>query len=189
MSRPTEAAPALIYKEGSDIILDGEEFDPSAPAVQTVYSATVTLTDAQIKALRQTAVEVVPTPGVGNMVIPLYGFLSFDHTADYDNINVAAALSISHGAGGYSLLTNIREASAEFGVSSLLASGGDFVATIPPVYNLDTTRLYGFQGQPPSQFANKNLVIEAYNASDGDFTMGNAANTLKVTVVYTIIPV
>jgi hypothetical protein len=28
MSRPTEAAPALIYKEGEDVVLDGEVFDP-----------------------------------------------------------------------------------------------------------------------------------------------------------------
>lgn len=28
MSRPTEAAPALIYKEGDDVLIDGEEYAP-----------------------------------------------------------------------------------------------------------------------------------------------------------------
>lgn len=64
MSRPTEAAPAIIYKDGSDVIVDGDVLDPSAydgnddvsaalalkaplsPIVRTITAATDTITQA-----------------------------------------------------------------------------------------------------------------------------------------------
>lgn len=146
--------------------------------------ATVTLTDAQIKALPVTVAnfEVVPAPGANLLILPQQGLITVDAAAGaYTNIN----------ANGYVVLqyantrdaSNFSYASDVFGVAAIQASW----IGAPPAFWDD-----GFGGTFSSQTAltnavNKALMLKADNFSDGAYLDGNAANSARVSVAYFVL--
>ena len=150
---------------------------PSAGLVQT---ATVTLTDAQIRALVNVPIEIIPAPGANKvitLVLPGPGGLDSRQTVAYTNDSVD--LTVGFICFGYALST--------FGARNIINYGAD--AWMPfsqpnATPTIDTSvgpeALPGLVNQPVSVFIG-NFA--------GDLTGGNAANTLTVTVYYTIVDV
>lgn len=185
----------------ADVVINGTPLSAASgfpAAIQAVFtglyspdggsllSATVTLTDAQIKALPTTPIEVVAAPGAGKIVIPTQAVLYFDFTAQYTNINVAAYLGVlQNGSSG--LLSLLNEAIGS-GVSTFLQYGEDAVATLTQPRILQSSAIAGHVN-PASDMVNTSLRVEAFNDTDGNFTGGNAANTIKVTVYYIVVDV
>lgn len=190
MSRPAEAAPALIYKDGDDIILDGEEFDP-APAVQTVYSAPFEIAHAAIITLPTLAVTLVAAQGANKLILPESIVIRHKWTADYADIDAQAQLQFKFGSADACI--PIRE-EVSSGVSALLAGGGPdgSIGWSQRILSGSVTAapgaitLRGSSGYYDSDLFNIPLKLLVDNGGTGNFTGGNAANKLHGWVNYSV---
>lgn len=154
------------------------------PTVITFYQATFEYNNAQILALLGGGTEeLLPTPGAGKA----YGILAIICTADCT-------------AGAYTFTgTPLIEIVCDEGAGPLI--GGTFAEdaadAYPLIFNGGTEKVTmslrgkwsnGGDGSPTSAFANKSILLEILGPPTG-IGGGNAANTLKVTVLYTVIDV
>lgn len=151
--------------------------------------ATVTLTNDQIKALPTTPFEIIAAPGANKIIFPLAAWLRVNWVADYGNIDVNTDLQFQVGG---NLLLSILEG-ANSSITSLLAGGGpdgSNAFTTSQIFSRSTgaaayTIGAGMAGFYDSDVANKPLQVLAANT--GDFTGGNAGNTLKISVYYVVV--
>lgn len=150
---------------------------------QVLQRASVVLTDAQVKALPTTPVEVVSTPGAGKFLVPVSAVVYFHWTTNYGNINSNAALNISYN-NGYSLLTALFENSGSSSVSNLLNDDEDYMAFFSQRSEIANGINQAFYIWPGG-VVNKNLTIGLYNGLSGNLTGGSSGNTVKVVVYYT----
>jgi hypothetical protein len=155
--------------------------------VQTVYSATVTLTDAQIKALPTTGVEVVAAPGVGKGLIcqsaVIHTNFAVAYTADADS-----SIGICRPDG--------FPASFQLVAQSLLQATGELYTLLPGVTTPGAAVEGDFAGYAyvtesltKTAIENKGLVVANFLTSSSDYTGGDAANTMTVTVYYSVFDV
>lgn len=164
----------------------------TCPALATgvqLCSAQVTLTDAQIKALPTTGIQIVAAPGAGKIIRPFKTFLDTNTSAGaYTNLADGGFITIETGGNGLGQVIGNNAATSNSELTDLLGvasqrgqdvdqSYQDYQATFDGVYS------YSFALSGPTNGA---LTIRAYNAAAGNFTGGNAANTLKVTVLYLV---
>lgn len=179
---PEDGDIAYIVKDPTGTPVDRKANVSDFGAVKV---ATVELTDAQIKTLPTAPVQIVAAPGSGKMIIPLYGITRFAWTADYTNIAAAAFMGFNTSL----LLT--ADQTANSGVSGVLAPGASDMAVFPPIhYAVDATPFHQGAGFGLGTFADyDNLALNfyAFNDAGGNFTGGNAANALAVTVCYIVI--
>jgi len=147
--------------------------------VSLLQKAEIILTDAQIKALPTIPVEIVPPPGA-NKVIQLVG-CTFSYNTS------AGAYTLPGTPGNILVAINIPPGTASLGVG--YNTTGTLDTTTPQLRSSfwGATFIDIAQNAFPSQaeVVNKNLGV--YSDASADFTGGNAANTLKVTVYYTIV--
>lgn len=160
----------------------------SGSAGGSILSATVELTDAQIKALPTTGVELVPAQGVNKMLVVLFGTLRWNCTGAYTNVNADNSCGIAYGNSGtndwidYACApTTIREGT---GIRTSLLNPA--LSPHPTAGQPDIVFTY-YNNFPEADFNNTNMVVYADNFGSGDLTGGNAANTLKVTVYYVVV--
>lgn len=146
--------------------------------------AVVTLTDAQIKALPSTPVQVIAAV-TGKILFPVAAFLRSKWTADYSNIHSQSQIQFR--LGGTDILNPLYQEQGS-NVSALLAGGGpDGVngwtaatsRSLPP-----GPVMGGLAGAYDSDVAGLPLSIQIENNGAGDLTGGNAANALTVVVAY-----
>ena len=141
------------------------------------------LTDAQIKALPTTEVEILPAPGVNRVIIPLYAVASITWTANYTNINANSTLHLKINT--FYPFAYLDEANGG-GVTGFLAQSADSIMFSSPISRQESGRIMA-EDLPTSEVMNQPLGIRANNAGSGDFTGGNASNIMKVTVYYVIV--
>ena len=167
-----------------------------ATGFQALLTATVTLTDAQIKALPTTAIEIVAAPAANTRIKPVSATLQVSVvTATYTNINATYA-QLSLGWDGstfpWAVVPVVNDSTttpAMTRVTDLLGgavhdsivdltvpysemSGADWWLTQPAVNVSFTTTVA------------KNFTISLDNNGSGNLTGGNAANTMRVVLVY-----
>jgi len=147
-----------------------------------MYKEVTTLTDAQIKALPTTAITIVPLTA-GKVIVPLAVLLQVNHTA-------AAYTNISAGIGNYINARIGSWPSPRALNDELLTPAGKRTVFIPIPLHLDATpptsvSLKGIT-LPESGLAGTNLTLNCVNAL-GNFTGGNAANSMTVTVYYQLL--
>ena len=165
--------------------------------VSIVKTKTVTLTNAQIKALPSTAVEIIPAQGENTLIIPYFAVARMGWVADYTNIDATAYIQLDiTGLFITPLLQNTLS-----GVSALLAGGGpdgtmvvflmnhlaksSITAAAPnvtPHYHQGATD----SGWYDSDIVNKPITISAFN-NGSDFQGGDPNNTLQIIVNYTVV--
>lgn len=147
------------------------------PELVAVYQQTVELTDAQIKALPVTSIQIVAAPGAGKMIHYISGQLTSDTTeGEYANIHADAIIGFD---AGYAVSNTIDE-NPSSKVSALLQYGDP--ATVPQLTAITTPVV-----DEVNTLENKPLKLVFNNNGADDLTGGNAANTLKVTVIYAIV--
>jgi hypothetical protein len=143
-------------------------------------TATVTLTDAQIKALPTTAVQVVAAPGAGKMILPVSCQFELNPSAGAYADVTGASIVLLNDSGEYqsavmlmqSALSGTSRIFGNLACPALEAGTGDFDGTV-------VSRM----GMNVSSINNSILVKDDWNGIS-DYTGGNAANTMKVTVWY-----
>jgi hypothetical protein len=155
-----------------DGILDG-----SAVALR---KATVTLTNAQIKALPGTPIELVPAQGAGKAVDFVRAVAWLDVTAGgYTNVDPEATLKVGIAGIGSSVPDSVPD---------LLGANSDVYALefAPTVYVTDGV-VSSNSYYSRSTVDNVPIQLFGTNGSLGNLTGGNAANTLKVSVIYMVV--
>jgi hypothetical protein len=180
--RTNGAAGTSLYIKESGVSNTGWRAVETTPTV-SVVAATVSLTDAQIKALPTTPITIVSAPAAG-----------------YRNKLIGASLRLTSTSGAY---TNIDTADA------YIAFFLDTVRVSSYIYNLtagSVTKLTDFLGAAHIKVADmiplvdqavsamgsvatleaEALVLKVYNNAAGVLTGGNAANTLKATAYYAV---
>jgi hypothetical protein len=151
--------------------------DPQIP----IFKRKTTLTDAQIKALPTTPVELVPAQGVGKMIKFMGGILRIDTTAGlYTNDNAYNTF-----VGIFLLTANVNNAI----YFPDLNAGDDRLCNLAPLVNPDGANPTAFLVENVyaiNAVENMPLTIKSTNTG-GNFTGGDPANTLEVTVYYSIV--
>jgi hypothetical protein len=125
----------------------------------------------------------VPAPGAGKILLLHQACLVFKFdAAGYTNAHADHYLMLAYGD------WDVDASSATKLFTNGLDTRGAFV--IPSVHSdasfASTTNIFS-DSSTTSVFVNAPLKLIADNSSNGDFTGGNAANTLEVTVFYSIV--
>lgn len=176
---------ALVNNGNTDIIV-------------AVYQRKITLTDAEIKTLPTVPIELLPAVGESKILILHSAMLSLDESAgqytglltatgQFCHINVFYGTTQEEANDGNSVASNyINEKWLPmfgYGQSSCLL--------IPQTQTDDLGNSVGYP-VPTASWNNKSLSLTMMNAAEAgaagsNLTGGNAANTLKVTVFYSIV--
>lgn len=151
------------------------------PVSQVLYTD-VTLTNAQIKAIPSTPFQIVPAAGAGKIVCFEDSRLLLDATAGaYTGIGTTSQLSFH--------VSTWRQSNSfdEVDQGAFIDASKIHLLRIPP----PTSNLGGggvWYGDLPD-VVNQPLVLKWNNDGTVDLSGGNAANSLKITLFYTVIDV
>lgn len=159
---------------------------PGSPSSSHGFDfATVTLTDAQVKALPVTPVTLVATPGSGLILCPVLFVVSKTLAGAYTNVDSSATLNVAYGGTVSSGLTCLALANSDTSIYTSASANKHWIAPLGANFS-------GFQQlAPPDNGDPRNLAlsIAATNAAAGAFTGGNAANVVTVAVMYAVVAV
>lgn len=156
---------------------------PQADATLLIKRAELVLTDAQIKALPTGDLPVVPAQGEGTAIHVIAARLIIDTTAGaYTNIDASAK----------GLLYSGDDASSYFPVGSsgtdAFSSAG--IKTIPIVSaSFPDGNILANRWAAKDDVEDVSVDISVGNGAAGAFTGGHASNTMKVIVLYIVVPI
>jgi hypothetical protein len=166
----------------------GAGFTDAVENVQTVYSAPFELSDADILAWPTTDI-VVKTAEEGKLFIPFFANFFARLTTAYGNIHATNGqiLVIDSGNGDGTLLQGPRQDGTLDDFGALFGSYGegflDVMATAIPAAKTDAGGIAWTTAVSGVIVANE-LSLKCVNGDAGNFTGGNAANTIKGNVLY-----
>lgn len=160
-----------------------------------IFVASLQLTDAQIKALPTTPVNIVAAPGA-NLRYKLHGYTLRSNTSAgaYTNLNatyVDVHIQLSTYYAGYGPVDDSTVTPALTNVTSILGAAGQ--VSYDGIISMSSTPVAGSRGYVQSDgipgtavIVNQPIAIAIENNGSGNLTGGNAANSLKVFVYYSI---
>lgn len=169
---------------GHVLTSNGPGADPTFQASGGMSSASITLTNAQIKALPTTYQTVVAAPGADLLLMPVAAAVYIDATAGaYTNIDTSPAdaegLTIAYGDWDEDAMTYFAMSGAAEAFLGLLA--GPYIRTPTPA-SLASLTTFTLR-RTAANFLNQPLKLVAWNDT-GDYTGGHASNTGTVIVYY-----
>lgn len=158
--------------------LHSQILDPTTGAPvggpQTLYTATVNLTDAKIKTLPTAPIDIVPAPGVGKIVRVIDSFITCDvSNGEYTGIDALAGLIIAWFS--QEMIGIIDPAYFVNLLSSYDHTAATFAPNVPGMWSIGNT-------------VNRKVYLKMANQA-ANFTGGHAANSMSVTVTYTLMDV
>jgi len=171
--------------------VDESELTGEATEV-TVFSLTVELTNAEIIALPVTPIVIVPPTEILNyegfptrLQIPLFGFtLATNIAVEYSNVHAGVQWFINLGS------DNSFTFSGPLKGSAIAGTGG--VTWFSPAQITGTSEgatIAAFGSNLNNSLLDNAIVLAVNNQGNGIFEGGDAANSLIVTVLYTVIDV
>jgi hypothetical protein len=137
-------------------------------AASDVQQAEVSLTNAQVLALRATPIQMVAAPGAGKVLQFLGAELFFDYTAAYTESDDNLVFRYTDGSGA--------KVSEEIETTGFLDATADTATNAIPKPDVIVAK---------TGCDNKAIVL--HNSGDGEFGGGNAANVVRVRVIYRIV--
>jgi hypothetical protein len=154
--------------------------DPQLP----ILIRQVTLTDAEVKDLPSTYLEIIAAPGANKMILFHSAVGVLDATAGaYSDVELNGGVMFAHGIGGGSLISTVGLIAMQATKQILSFQPLHQDLTVGPY----TGYAYDLGSGSASFMINQPLCLIAYN--NLDFGGGNAANTLKLSVYYSIIDI
>jgi hypothetical protein len=167
--------------EGQDIInvgnLNGSP--PGSGGASLLHQATVTLTNAQIKALgADPYFEVVPAPGANKFHWDVSGFVYSTIVQPYTNLIEAQEVTVYWGETSREATLPVS-AQAEWG-----ALGASLMFQLRTIWDVTATPPQGYPITDPATIVNQALNFYLDNAPDGAFTGGDAGNSLVIGLTY-----
>lgn len=161
-------------------------------ATGTVLRASRTLTNAEVKALPTTPIQVVTNAGPNTVLVPIkYVLISRFAGGAYTNLNASGWFQAQWGTGGGALASNYLADDAGDGIavySGLFGSASSRLALLTD-FTYSTTPASGWGNIPGDATplpTNEALYVRIDNGGSGDLTGGNAANTLTVVTYYVV---
>jgi hypothetical protein len=174
-------------------VINDTTTDPQIPVFQKI----ITLTDAQIKGLPTTPIELVAAKGVNKLISVVSCDMIFDTTAGiYGNADSAALALVINGSyvSGISTVQQIEQGGGSAGrwtyrlpIPNVFIQKG-----APDIEALYVDSILNAQiSNPFADLTNQALFIKDiqsdYAGSATDYTGGNAANRCVISVIYTIV--
>lgn len=157
--------------------------DQLESGVVPTHEAYVRLTNAQVKALPTTSVVVVPAVA-GRIYLPIFAIVRVNLAADYTNVDNAVIVAVSYNGG----TSGVVVGSWENAWGQNLLTGGDPNDPVSGYTGMSQLSggpyTEGKSGYYDSDWVNKPLRIGATNNGMGDFTGGDTANFMDVTIHY-----
>jgi hypothetical protein len=150
-----------------------------------LLSKTVTLTDAQIKALPTTKFEIIPAPGENKIIVPVSAIFILDTLAGAYTSDADSAWNLRWG-------TDSETASQIMPINAILNQQNIGFGQWGIPYADNGTGNFGnvvINIAFSNSLINKSIVITDGWMGVADYTGGNAANTLKVIVYYVVVDV
>lgn len=149
-----------------------------------VLSHSVTLTNAQFKALPTTPIEIIPAPGAGKVIRWLGAWLYLDASAGGYSFDIGSFIQLVY-------LTSPFVTEASGLITPAAANvAAVYSAPVPAFGTFNSGEGYlqtALQGSNDIQ--NTGLgIADIYNGVN-DYTLGNPANFMLVTVLYTVVDV
>jgi hypothetical protein len=149
----------------------------------TVYQLKTVLTDAQIKALPSTPIEVVPAPGVNKALNVFAAVIRCDFSAGaYTNID-PSYVDLALLPANLPIVVKDTSASIDL-IPFALADIRNY--TLSGQFSISTGGYVLALGYDDQTFNNKSAELWWTNEL-GNFTGGNTANTMSITVLYSIV--
>lgn len=158
----------IDYATGTNYVNTGTTASPTWTESPAVLTASVTLTNAQMLALRAAPVTLVAAPGAGLRLEFLAATLNGDLTGAYTE--TADNMAIRYVDGSGVIVSQTIEATG-----FVDQTGGIHTNAQPKIDAIATD----------AQCVNVALVL--HNTGDGEYGGGNAANSVKVTVTYRLV--
>jgi hypothetical protein len=180
---------------------DLNELLDEAESMSGIQSATVTLDDSQVKALPGTDVELVAAPGSGKLILPLYAIFITNFAVAYSGIDANTdfpAIWVSQQTSPIYLTEFIDSDESvvdQTSLTQLLTTTNEFGRVTYTLLPQSTSYIQAPTGATlvapsggsfnPDEYDNLPLKIGADNS--GNFTGGDPANSLQITVLYTVL--
>jgi hypothetical protein len=150
----------------------------------------VEYTNAEILAMPTTVIEVLPAPGAGKAYAIEGVYMRGNIVSDYTNIHTTDAqlnFWMHDPVVAYLLNDGTVSRLSDFFAPGI--NGPKVYSFLTPLAFTNSFGLVAQIGDLNHMYENKSLTLEIWNGGNGDFTGGNAANSIKVTVLYSIIDV
>ena len=150
-----------------------------------VSTQSVTLNNAEFKALPSTPIEIIPAPGTGKIIRWLGAWMVLNNEAGiYNPIDSGAILQLVYMTAPFPI-----EASSFVPIAAAAAVQGVHSAPIPPLAGFNQSEGYLTWAPTDTGTLIQNAALgiaDIYNGVD-DYTGGDDANTLQVNAIYTIV--
>lgn len=171
------------------LVLVGVGSSHQRSSAMTIETSTVTLSDNQIKTLPTQGVTLVTAPGANKVieVVKVVLIANFDG-GGYGDLDPNGELRVEYSGPDLPAVQSVFAGQGEDVYTEFFGNGG-YLSLLPTI---ETSSGYGGLNFLPlpitgsSSIANRDLTIRASNGGS-DFTGGDSANTLKVTVLYAIL--